>query len=205
MTNFVQAASPELGRNTGNKTIGMITGTVEIKSNTEGNCYAAQKDARDQPCRRLKRFRVKLLLLTVLGMLLCHELFKAPLIAPLPDSSAPVEQPRLHYEWDGTRFVLTYEHLDSSVDSSVHSSAATTMSEHSPELVDSANGFIRVDSETNKAACDPETETMEVFGNDFRCLDMLDWCSQLSEYGHLANSCTCACWGLAQPSPAADR
>ena len=175
------------------------------------------------------------LLLAVVGLLVCRERFLAPLpYSPAPVEQpqlAPVEQPQLHYEWDGTRFVLTYEHIDST--SRDRDSVTTTMSEHNPatssryststssavpgtppdalsvsnsaELVDSGNVVTKLEPETDEVACDPEDETMQIFGNDVRCLDMLDWCSQLSEYGYLANSCTCACWGLAQPPPAADR
>ncbi len=200
-----------------------MIGTVEIK----GNTGAAQKDVGNKPCRRFRR--VNFLALVVLGLLVWHALLPALM---LESPALPEEEPQLHYEWDGTRFVLTYEHIDST--SSYRGSATTAMSEHNPdatsrystskssavlgtppedipsvfrsvELVGSGDVAINeVESETNEVACDPETETLELFGNDVRCLDMLDWCSQLSEYGRLANGCTCACWGLAQPPPAAD-
>jgi len=180
--------------------------TVDIKGNTEGGCSA---EVGNKPCRKLNRFRVHFLALAVLGLVVWHTSKPqahagAPLLEP---PALPELEPQLHYEWDGNRFVLTYEQLSltSEIEELTSGNDFSRTSSEMEEHSSSSNDLGPLATETTETPCDPDSETMQVFGNEFRCLDILDWCSQLSEFGQLAHSCSCACWGLAEPPPAADR
>ena len=181
---------------------GISTDTVDIKGGSpEDSCCARvrQQDAcNSKPCRRLNRFRMNLLGLAVFLLILWHK--SSP--PPPPPVVAPEEEPRLHYEWNGNRFVLTYAHIEEEV------SLATpdTILAEGTELADEGSNGVLESVAAETPACDPANEMMEVFGSQFRCIDMLDWCSQLSEYGHLATSCSCACLGRARlPNPRATK